>query len=219
MKRTIYIINAILFMACCLLVTTTTPKVKDIDVNNKITYVNSNALTKETPEVIPVSVMESQEEPLEEVTITKEETPIIEEKKEEVKVDSPVNNNQNSANDNNQQQITEVLETFTGKMSGYGADIGDYTASEHYIGDSIYYNDKEYGQIRILSGGSEYPYGTIVRVKNSNVGTFIGIVLDRGPNIGKDRKFVFDLLFETSSEALRYGTSNNATFEILRIGY
>ena len=47
MKRTIYIINAILFMGCCLLVSTTTPDVKDIDVNNKITYVNSDAITKE----------------------------------------------------------------------------------------------------------------------------------------------------------------------------
>ena len=47
MKRTIYIINAILFMGCCLLVSTTTLDVKDIDVNNKITYVNSDAIKKE----------------------------------------------------------------------------------------------------------------------------------------------------------------------------
>ena len=36
MKRTIYIINAILFMGCCLLVSTTTPDVKDIDVNSNM---------------------------------------------------------------------------------------------------------------------------------------------------------------------------------------
>ena len=76
MKRTIYIINAILFMGCCLLVSTTTPNVKDINVNNKITYVNSDAIKKEEViEVAPVEVVpEVTEEPVvEEVEEVKEE--------------------------------------------------------------------------------------------------------------------------------------------------
>ena len=67
MKRTIYIINAILFMGCCLLVSTTNLDVKNIDVNNKVTYVNSDAITKEEViEVAPVDVVEEvvEEEPL-----------------------------------------------------------------------------------------------------------------------------------------------------------
>ena len=104
-------------------------------------------------------------------------------------------------------------------MSGYGADIGTHTAYGYCITDTITYLDQEYGELRILSGGKEYPYGTVVKVSNTNVGDFVGIVLDRGPNIGKEGKFMFDLLFKTSSEALRYGVSNNASFEILREGF
>ena len=80
MKRTIYIINAILFMGCCLLVSTTTPDVKDIDVNNKITYVNSDAIKKE--EVIEVV-------PLEVIPEVVEEEPVVEEVQEEVVEEKP----------------------------------------------------------------------------------------------------------------------------------
>ncbi|HIR59384.1 MAG TPA: hypothetical protein IAB38_04970 [Candidatus Onthousia excrementipullorum] len=226
MKRTIYIINAILFMGCCLLVSTTTPDVKDIDVNNKITYVNSDAITKEEViEVAPVEVVEEvvekepvvveekveeeviEEEPEEEVVVGKDEviednTPIDSKPDEEVYIPS----------------IT-VGSTFTGTMSGYGADIGNYTASGHYIGDSIYYPDSTYGDIRILAGDRSIPFGTVIEVSNSNVGSFIGIVLDTGRNIGFDKLYDFDVLFETSREALNYGVSKNVSFKILRVGY
>ena len=70
MKRTIYIINAILFMGCCLLVSTTTPNVKDINVNKirknpgymfffpEIIKIDDNVLspTKETYENLPRKV-------------------------------------------------------------------------------------------------------------------------------------------------------------------
>lgn len=225
MKRTIYIINAILFMGCCLLVSTTTPDVKDIDVNNKITYVNSDAITKEEViEVAPVEVVEEvvekepvveekveeeviEEEPEEEIVVGKDEviednTPIDSKPDEEVYIPS----------------IT-VGSTFTGTMSGYGADIGNYTASGHYIGDSIYYPDSTYGDIRILAGDRSIPFGTVIEVSNSNVGSFIGIVLDTGRNIGFDKLYDFDVLFETSREALNYGVSKNVSFKILRVGY
>ena len=223
MKRTIYIINAILFMGCCLLVSTTTPNVKNIDVNNKTAYVNSDAIKKEEViEVAPVEVVpevveeepvveevqeEVEEEPKEKVVVGKDEiiednTPIDSKPNEEVYIPS----------------IT-VGSTFTGTMSGYGSDIGSLTASGHYIGDSIYYPDSTYGNIRILAGDRSIPFGTVIRVSNSNAGSFIGIVLDTGRNIGFDRLYDFDLLFETSREAINYGVSKNVTFEILRVGY
>ena len=224
MKRTIYIINAILFMGCCLLVSTTTPDVKDIDVNNKITYVNSDAIKKEEvieiapveiveeveeePEVVEEEVQEEvEEEPEEEVVVGKDEiiednTPIDSKPNEEVYIPS----------------IT-VGSTFTGTMSGYGSDIGSLTASGHYIGDSIYYPDSTYGDIRILAGDRSIPFGTVIEVSNSNVGSFIGIVLDTGRNIGFDKLYDFDVLFETSREALNYGVSKNVSFKILRVGY
>ena len=222
MKRTIYIINAILFMGCCLLVSTTTPNVKDINVNNKITYVNSDAIKKEEViEVAPVEVVpevteepvveeveEVKEEPKEEVIIGKDE--VIDEEelptppKEEVYV-PPIT----------------VGSTFNGTMSGYGSDVegSGYTYSGYYIRDTIYYNDPTYGELRILAGDSSIPMGTVIEVSNSNAGNFTGIVLDTGRNIGFGRVYDFDLLFKTSKEAINYGVSRNATFKILRVGY
>ena len=222
MKRTIYIINAILFMGCCLLVSTTTPDVKDIDVNNKITYVNSDAITKEEViEVAPVEIVEEEPEVVEEEV---QEEVVEEEPKEEVIVgkDEIIEDNTPIDSKPNEEvyipSIT-VGSTFTGTMSGYGADIGNYTASGHYIGDSIYYLDSIYGNIRILAGDKSIPFGTVIEVSNSNAGSFIGIVLDTGRNIGFDRLYDFDVLFETSREALNYGVSRNVSFKILRVGY
>lgn len=225
MKRTIYIINAILFMGCCLLVSTTTPDVKDIDVNNKITYVNSDAITKEEViEVAPVEIVEEVEEEPEVVEEEVQEEVVEEEPKEEVVVgkDEVIENNTPIDSKPSEEvyipSIT-VGSTFKGTMSGYGSDIGNYTASGHYIGDSIYYSDSTYGDIRILAGDRSIPFGTVIEVSNSNVGSFIGIVLDTGRNIGFDKLYDFDVLFETSREALNYGVSKNVSFKILRVGY
>ena len=67
MKRTVYIINAILFMGCCLLVSTTVPNIKSIDIDNNITYVNSNEIKKE--DVIEVASVENISEVNEEPVI------------------------------------------------------------------------------------------------------------------------------------------------------
>ena len=223
MKRTIYIINAILFMGCCLLVSTTTPNVKNIDVNNKITYVNSDAITKE--EVIEVAPVEVVPEVVEEEPVVEEvQEEVEEEPKEEVVVgkDEIIEDNTSiDSKPNEEVYIPSVTvgSTFTGTMSGYGADIGNYTASGHYIGDSIYYSDSTYGNIRILAGDKSIPMGTVIEVSNSNAGSFIGIVLDTGRNIGFGKIYDFDLLFETSREALNYGVSRNVSFKILRVGY
>ena len=74
---------------------------------------------------------------------------------------------------------------------------------------------KEYGKIRIVAGDKRYPYGTIVRINNSRAGEpIIAIILDRGGSVGIGKATMFDLLFSSSSEASRFGTSNNCTFEI-----
>lgn len=119
---------------------------------------------------------------------------------------------------------TDVLETQVGKMSGYGPDCrgcSGYLASGSYVGDgTIYYSDAVYGQVRILAGDAAYPFGTIVRIKDSRVSSeFIGIVLDRGGAIGFGKKFLFDLLYPSEQLALKDEVSYNTTFEILRFGY
>lgn len=119
--------------------------------------------------------------------------------------------------------VTDVLETQTGKMSGYGPDCRGCSgtlASGKYVGDgTIYYQDAKYGSVRILAGDRTYKFGTIVRVKNSRVGDFIGIVLDRGGSIGIGKTFLFDLLYASEKEALIDEVSYNVVFEILRYGY
>ena len=119
--------------------------------------------------------------------------------------------------------LNEVLETQVGVMSAYGPDCrgcsghlgGGFDAS---LGNYIY-NDATFGEVRIVAGDSKYPYGTIIRVKNSKIGEFNAIVLDRGGAIGIGKKFMFDLLFPSEAEASKFGTSYNVSFEVLRYGY
>ena len=110
-------------------------------------------------------------------------------------------------------------EIVYGKMSGYGPDcIGcsGYLANGHYVGDgNIYYNDNEYGMVRIVAGDKKYKFGTIVRINDS----ILAIVLDRGGSIGIGKKFMFDLLYSSESEANSNGVSYNTKFEILRNGF
>ena len=83
------------------------------------------------------------------------------------------------------------------------------------------YEDKEFGKIRIVAGDRSYPYGTIVKLSNTGYYSepIYAVVLDRGGGVGKGRKFLFDLLFETEKDALKMGSRKNVTFEILRLGY
>lgn len=161
-------------------------------------------------EKVDESTKEQETKPVSKVEISKEETKAEEAKKEEpIQVSKPT---------------TDVLETQTGKMSGYGPDCkgcSGYLASGKYVGNgTIYYNDPTYGQVRIVAGDYSYKFGTIVRIKNSRVGqSFTAIVLDRGGSIGFGKKFLFDLLYSSEQEALKDEVSYNVTFEILRYGY
>lgn len=122
-----------------------------------------------------------------------------------------------------EKKVTDVLETQVGKMSGYGPDCvgcSGYLASGKYVGDgTTTYHDTTYGDVRIVAGDRSYPFGTIVRINNSKVGSFLAIVLDRGGSIGIGKKFLFDLLYSSEAEASYDGVSYQVTFEILRYGY
>lgn len=119
--------------------------------------------------------------------------------------------------------MSPILETQVGTMSAYGPNCvgcsghlgGGFDASD----GSYIYNDSTYGNVRIVAGDPQYPYGTIIKVKNSKLGEFNAIVLDRGGAIGIGRRFMFDLLFSTEAEATSFGTSYNVVFDVLRYGY
>ena len=118
---------------------------------------------------------------------------------------------------------TPSLEKQVGTISAYGPDCagcsghlgGGFDASD----GSYIYNDPTYGNIRIVAGDPQYPYGTIVKISGTKAGDFNAIVLDRGGNIGIGRRFLFDLLFSSEAEAAAFGTSYGVTVDVLRFGY
>ena len=122
------------------------------------------------------------------------------------------------------EEVEEVLnkknEVLVGRMSGYGPDCvgctGYLAYNSIYVGNGmIYYEDSEYGKLRIVAGDKKFPFGTIVRINDSmNV-----IVLDRGAAIGIGKSFLFDLLFSSEYEANMNGILVDAKFEILRYGF
>ena len=220
MKRTIYLLSAILFAGSCLIVSTTTLDTKKINIDNATTYVNSSSLPISTV-VTELPVIDSTEEVIEkEVMVTSPENTSNNEKINLKVEETPQTTTPEiSSNVQEENSISNNPNILTGTMSGYGSDIGDYTAYGYYIKDTITYYDQTYKEVRILAAGPEYAFGTIIKITNSNAGDFIGIVLDRGPDIGQNSKFTFDLLYKTSGEALKYGVSKNISYQVLREGF
>ena len=123
-----------------------------------------------------------------------------------------------------EEKIEKVLATYSGPMTAYGPDCvgctSGYTASGYYVRNTIYYNDKEYGKIRIVAADKSLPFGTIVKISGLSFfdEPLIAIVLDRGSAIGFNRKSYFDLLYSSEKETEFFGRQQ-ATFDILRKGY
>jgi len=112
--------------------------------------------------------------------------------------------------------------TFDGTMTGYGPDCegcGGRVGCSPYQNvknGNIYFNDNEFGKVRIVAGDKNIPCGTIIKVNNlRKYGEFYAIVLDRG---GAIKGTLFDLLFATEKEATPLGRAN-ATYTIVRWGW
>lgn len=161
---------------------------------------------KEEEKETPLEDISSSEEKKEEEKVVVEEAPVVEEKPVEV---SPVSSN-------------SAIETYVGTLTGYGADCygcSGYTSSGHNLNESMYYNDSEYGNVRILAADSSFPFYSIFRVSNvPGMEPFIGIVLDRGGNVGFGRGTLFDLAYSNESDPSLIHLTNNVTFELLRSG-
>lgn len=125
---------------------------------------------------------------------------------------------------------------FKGKLTGYGPDcpgcskVGNVSCrtregKNHSLTyDGLYYNDINYGSLRILAADhSVFPCGTVVKVNNGVLKEFYGIVLDTGyamRNAWKSGIIWMDLAFTTQKEALTGGaTSSNTTFNVQRWGW
>lgn len=117
----------------------------------------------------------------------------------------------------------DVLETFYGTITAYDpfcyGCIG-ITASGFDVKNTIYYDDQDYGRVRIVAFDEDFPFGTIIRVSNiPNYESFIAIVLDRGSSIGFLRFSQADLLFSDDYLAYEFGKYDNVRFDVLRYGY
>lgn len=116
---------------------------------------------------------------------------------------------------------SDVLATYSGNMSFYYANCtgcSGITSTGVDVSDgSIYYNDKQYGNVRIIAAGTEIKKWSIVRIKNSSLGgSVLAIVLDRGGDIGQNKRFLVDMLTNTSES--RGGVDRGITVEVLRSG-
>lgn len=114
---------------------------------------------------------------------------------------------------------------FTGTLTGYGPDCpgcGGIVAcrpNQDVRNGNIYYNDSNYGKIRILAADYSIPCGSIVHIENykfADNNEFIGIVLDRGSAIVG---LTMDLLYPSEADTVVIGRQRNISFTIERWGW
>lgn len=111
--------------------------------------------------------------------------------------------------------------TYSGTMSFYNANCtscSGITATGVDVSDGrLYYNDKTYGNVRIVAAGTEIKKWSIIKIRNSSLANeVLAIVLDRGGDIGVGRKFIIDML--TNSTENKSGINKNIEVEVLRNG-
>ena len=128
--------------------------------------------------------------------------------------------------------------TYTGIITGYGPDCSTcsgrgYVAcrtvdkkSFNLLTDGVYYEDSQYGSVRVLAAAlSLFPCGTIVEVNSSTLGSFMGIVLDTGYDMRKNLErgiYHFDVAYQTENDEMVAKTtdmSGNVIYNIQRWGW
>lgn len=239
-KYLLYICNVILMGLIVLNIISYKLEIKEISTSTLgieegryISYLKIDNVQKKLDTVIQEQMKENDVEIIEEskkVSSKEEQATVIDNsitKESNESVQESISLEPPKEEPSNENTTATVIETLVGNLAGYGPDcagcVSMKTASGKYIGEgNIYYNDSTYGKVRILAGDYSYPFGTIVRISNVDFyqdEPFYAVVLDRGGNIGKNKKFLFDLLFATEKEASQLGTEVNIKYEIMRLGY
>lgn len=119
------------------------------------------------------------------------------------------------------EEKSDVLKSYTGKMSFYNANCtgcSGITSTGIDVSDGrLYYYDNNYGNVRIIAAGPEIKKWSIVRLKNTSLGSnVLAIVLDRGGAIGEGRTFLIDML--TNSDEKKDGVEKDIVVEVIRDG-
>lgn len=130
---------------------------------------------------------------------------------------------ENNEIDDNNKQISDVIETFYGTVTAYDPNCSGcigITASGYDVRNTIYYDDNQYGAIRIIAASNTIPFGSIIKLSDVNgYDDIITIVLDRGSAIGFNTNAQADLLFYNENDAYDFGRKYDVKFEILRLGF
>lgn len=127
--------------------------------------------------------------------------------------------------------------SYNGKLTGYGPDCKSCNGKGivgctlpgrknfNLVTDGVYYNDKNYGNVRILAATKEvFSCGSIIEV-NKKGEKFYGIVLDRGIAMEKayaEGQIFIDLAFASEKDdidEIRKYTSNNVEYNVKRWGF
>ena len=223
MKKKLCCFLSSLILICVLYISlSSSQKAEYIKMINDIKYVDSEVLLAlNVTEEVDTEEIDNEEVISEDVF--SENVEVV----EKIETQVVVENNEEKTEEVKEETIEEVKENvnvnsneiITGKMTAYGPDCygcSGYLAYGTYVGDgTIYYNDSEYGMVRIVAGDKKYKFGTIVRINDE----MLAIVLDRGGSIGIGKKFLFDLLYPSESEASIHGVKTDVKFEILRNGF
>lgn len=113
------------------------------------------------------------------------------------------------------------IDSYTGDITGYAANcplcggtLG--CTGQNVLDGTTTYNDKEYGEVRIVASSLRMPCGSIVEFKLARISDkpITAIVLDRGVT-GTS----LDLLVENEFYAINNVGRVNITYNVLRYGY
>lgn len=193
--------------------------------NNENIIINNNNLNKMADKTLflfddSFKVEGEDTDVIVDLTTADEEKEVKEEVKEKVKVETPTDDNVTSLEPDFMNRA--AIETFTGTLTGYGPDCvgcGGKTSTGHNLYDSVYYEDSEFGMVRIVAADAYFPFYSIIRISNvPGMDTFLAIVLDRGGNVGFNNSTLFDLAFSTERDPSIIGLTGNVTFDVLRRG-
>lgn len=118
--------------------------------------------------------------------------------------------------------ISPVL--FVGQMTAYTAycpGCGGRVAcppAQDVRNGNIYYEDSNYGVVRILAADRRIPCGSIIKISNVTFSSepILGIVLDRG---GAIKGNIIDFLVTEKKETNAIGRQFNVSYEIIRWGW
>lgn len=114
---------------------------------------------------------------------------------------------------------------FIGTLTGYGPDCPGCEGpvyckpNPNVKNGNIYFDDSQYGKLRILAADYSIPCGSIVKIENYKYilgESFYGIVLDRGSAIVG---LTMDLLYPSEKDTIIIGRQRNIRFTIERWGW